>query len=118
MLDRRQVLLLAALVSARLVSPRTSAALQSDADDLRELARRIDSAALRAIGTKYLAQNPRENDRLILEQALALDDPQIEVALDRALRTDFREGRMFRIDEWFLSVTECRICALVSLLGP
>ena len=58
MLDRRQVLLLAALVSARLVSPRTSAAVQSDTADLQELARRVDSGALRAIGAKYLAQNP------------------------------------------------------------
>jgi len=117
MLDRRQVLLLAALVSARMASPRASAAFQNDADDIRELARRIDSGGLRAIGAKYLARNPRENDRVILERAIALDDERIEAALDRALRADFREGRMFRVDEWFLSVTECRICALVSLLG-
>ena len=54
---------------------------------------------------------------MILEQALGLEDVRIEAAVDRAIRADFREGRMFRADEWFLSVTECRICALVSLLG-
>ena len=116
MLDRRQLLALAALVSYRLALPRAGGALPGATAELDDLARRLDMAELRSIGQKYLAQRPEEEDLSWLEQTLALGDGErLEVALERAIRADFREGRMVQLDHWFLSATECRVCALLSL---
>ena len=118
MLDRRQLLILAALVSCRLAAPRVGAALPNATTELADLVRAIDTAALRSVGQKYLAQKPEENHLAWLEQTLTTrDGERLEVALDQAIRADFREGRMVRLDQWFLSVTECRVCALLSTVA-
>ena len=113
-LDRRQLLALAGLLSWRLAVPRVGAALE--AADMDDLVRSIDMEALRAIGRKYLDQKPSENDLAWLEESLATAGGEpLEISLDRGIRADFREGRMEQIDHWFLSTTECRLCALLSL---
>ena len=118
MLDRRQLLTLAALLSCRLAAPRVGLALPIAAAELDDLVRTIDTAALRTVGEKYLAQKPEEKDVAWLEEALTVGDGEpLEIALDRATRADFRDGRMVQIDHWFLSATECRLCALLSLVG-
>jgi hypothetical protein len=89
--------------------------------------RHPDSAAW--LGRLYLEVNPREADmaqlvRLIgaargpaLPPASPTTDEALRADLDERIRNDFIYGNMVAVDGWLLSLTEARLCALVSLLG-
>jgi hypothetical protein len=88
--------------------------------------RHPDGAAL--LGRLYLAGHPQEADaaRLATLIAAALDpaltpvsaatDTALRAGLEERIRTDFTRGEMVAVGGWLLSVTEARLCALVSLL--
>jgi hypothetical protein len=83
---------------------------------------RHESAAV--VGAEYLRRRPSEADRAILWRLLGLPDAW-RGASERELATrlvdrhvdDFRSGRTLRLAGWTLSLTELRLCALVSLGG-
>jgi len=88
--------------------------------------RHPDSAAW--LGRLYLEVNPREADmallvRLIgaargpaLPPASPTTDEALRADLAERIRNDFIYGNMVTVDGWLLSLTEARLCALVSLL--
>ena len=93
--------------------------------------RHPDGAAL--LGRLYLAGRPREADaaRLATLIGAALDpaltpvsaatDAALRAGLEERIRIDFTNGATVVVGGWLLSVTEARLCALVSLLrdtGP
>jgi len=83
---------------------------------------RNESAAV--VGAEYLRRRPSEADRAILCRLLGLPDGW-RTASGRELATrivdrhvdDLRSGRTLRLAGWTLSLTELRLCALVSLGG-
>jgi hypothetical protein len=97
-----------------------------DALRLAGVLRHPDGAVL--LGRLYLAGHPQEADaaRLSTLIAAALDpaltpvssatDEALRAGLEEKIRTDFTSGEMVAVDGWLLSVTEARLCALVSLL--
>ena len=88
--------------------------------------RHPDSAAL--LGRLYLAGHPQEADaaRLVmligaapgpaLTPVAAATDEDLRDGLDERIRNDFIGGATVAVGGWLLSVTEARLCALVSLL--
>ena len=135
-LTRREVLaLLAALCSnvppamalgRATASRETSELAANDGPLLRRIFRaRADAAT---IGAVYLKRAPEERSEALLRRLLDLPvvpdnglDPSEIDALASVLfarnRNDFREGHVFRINGWTLSLTELRLCALVYLHG-
>jgi hypothetical protein len=85
-----------------------------------------DSAAL--LGRLYLDGNPREADaaRLLtligaspgpaLPPVSAATNEALRARLEERIRNDFINGDTVAVDGWLLSITEARLCALVSLL--
>jgi len=88
-----------------------------------------DDKTIQAIGTTYRALNPEEAkidklmplllgtcgespDRSSYTQA---DYNRLIKKLDAAVRDDYTDGRVVKINGWVLSLTEARQCALYSL---
>lgn len=110
--DRRR--LLAALVgSPILVAVGTSGCTDSTSDP--------GEAAVRAVGERYRAAVPQENDQ---EKLMGLLDLPAESpfgmagleSLNPMIDRDFVANRTVTLDGWMLSRTECRAAALFSLL--
>lgn len=83
------------------------------------------SGAAVAIGRAYLAARPLEADARALEASLlaALGGApglhsRAGPALERAVSRDFARGAVVTLEGWVLSVTECRLCAWLSLTPP
>jgi hypothetical protein len=99
-----------------------------DAQRLAGLLTHADSAAL--LGRLYLAGHPREADatRLVtligaaagaaLTPISAATDEALRAGLEERIRTDFIAGDRVAVGGWLLSITEARLCALVSLERP
>ncbi len=80
------------------------------------------------VGRAYLRIRPAESGVGLLTDLLTsewtgdrkrLDRMDLEVLRTRLrhqMREDFKAGRVVLIQNWILSVTEARICALVSLV--
>jgi len=97
-----------------------------EARRLAGMLRHPDSAA--RLGRLYLDEKPREADTALLVTligaargpALPPDSPTTDEALradlEERIRNDFVYGNTAAVDGWLLSLTEARLCALVSLL--
>jgi hypothetical protein len=93
---------------------------------LADVLRHPDSAAL--LGRLYLDRNPQEADaaQLVtligaaqspaLSPVTAAPDESLRTVLEARIRNDFINGKTVAVDGWLLSLTEARLCALVSLL--
>jgi len=73
------------------------------------------------VGLSYLAQNSAdEANEYTLLRALtpAKSDPDVNIHeyLVKRIKSDFSNGELCEIDGWTLSLTECRVAALVTLL--
>jgi hypothetical protein len=85
-----------------------------------------DSAAW--LGRLYLDGRPREADAAllvtligaargpVLPPAAPNTEEALRASLEARIRNDFISGNMVAVDGWLLSITEARLCALVSLL--
>ena len=106
----------------------TGGSAARDAQRLAGLLRHADSAV--PLGRLYLAGAPREADpaRLVtligaalgpaLTPISAATDEALRTGLDERIRTDFIAGNRVAVGGWLLSITEARLCALVSLERP
>jgi hypothetical protein len=106
----------------------TGGSAARDAQRLAGLLRHADSAAL--LGRLYLAGAPREADpaRLVtligaaqgpaLTPISTATDEALRAGLEERIRTDFITGNRVAVGGWLLSITEARLCALVSLEHP
>lgn len=104
----------------------SSGSATREAMRLAGVLRHPDGAAL--LGRLYLAESPREADaaRLValigaalgpaLKPVSAATDAALRAGLDERIRNDFIGGDMVMVGGWLLSITEARLCALVSLL--
>lgn len=104
---------LAALVPTVLLESRTDAALAAALPH-------GDSA--RAIGQRYLAAFPAEADAARLRSSLFTDVAPGDAAtmrrhLKSRVQRDFTDGETVELDGWILARSECRACALLSLLA-
>jgi hypothetical protein len=79
-------------------------------------------AALAAVGSRYLEEQPDQADREALLQALPALDGEVPEDPGRALavlaeqaQSDHRAGQTVVLDGWVLSRTECRAAALYAL---
>lgn len=75
----------------------------------------VDAAGAAGIGRAWLALHPVKAKTL--RAGLfphGADETQLAHLADR-IRRDFREGAIFTHKGWFLSETEARLCALISL---
>ena len=90
---------------------------------LRLLFRTKESAAV--LGAAYLKDAPEERDPHVLRRLLdlqSLDENTGEDGLHALAsmirekhRDDFRYGRTHRLEGWIMTLTELRLCAMVSL---
>jgi len=97
-----------------------------DARRLAALLRHPDSAAW--LGRFYLEVNPREADAALLVTLIGAargpalppaspsTDEALRADLEERIRNDFIYSNTVEVDGWLLSLTEARLCALVSLL--
>ena len=80
----------------------------------------MPEAALRAIGLAYRAAVPTEGSEAVLWHLISAGRANWSLAwhespLDRVIREEFATGQTAVVDGWVLSLTEARICALLSL---
>ncbi len=106
----------------------TGGSAARDAQRLAGLLRHADSAA--PLGRLYLAGAPREADpaRLValigaaqgpaLTPISAATDEDLRAGLEERIRINFTSGARVAVGGWLLSITEARLCALVSLERP
>ena len=97
-----------------------------EARRLADMLRHPDSAA--RLGRLYLNEKPREADTTLLvtligaargpalPPASPTSEETLRADLEERIRNDFIYGNMVAVDGWLLSLTEARLCALVSLL--
>jgi hypothetical protein len=129
-LSRRTVLaglaagIVGAAIGLRLYWPGGS--VTREARRLADILRHPDSACW--LGRLYLEEKPREADAALLvtligaargpalPPASPAADEALRADLDERIRNDFIYGNMVAVDGWLLSLTEARLCALVSLL--
>ncbi|MEL7207391.1 MAG: hypothetical protein AAGK32_04015 [Actinomycetota bacterium] len=117
-IDRRQFLALGGAATAVVLASGVLGACSDDAGPATPDATLPDAdEATRAVGERYLAVNPEEQNPAVLRAALPPDladvTPGQQVdAVDRAVREDFEADRITEVDGWLLSVTECRLAAL------
>jgi hypothetical protein len=78
-------------------------------------ARALGAAYVRAVGLNSPADVPVASTLELI--ARAQGDSAAIAALARAVRSDFREGRVVDVDGWIISRTEGELCAIV-VLGP
>lgn len=74
----------------------------------------------RALGERYLAQNPQAADRRALRARLGLDGAPVSPTSLRARianlrQRDFEQARIVEVDGWVVAQSEAEICALLSL---
>jgi hypothetical protein len=112
-----------AAIGLRLYWSRGSAA--RDARRLAGTLRHRDSAAV--LGRLYLDTAPQEADaaRLVtligaakgpeLPPVSTATDESLRASLEARIRNDFINGDTVAVNGWLLSITEARLCALVSL---
>jgi len=74
------------------------------------------------IGLEYLRAFSAEADRAVLLASLdphgmlsSLETPALRAWLRRLIRSDFEQMRVVELRGWILSVTEARVCALMSV---
>lgn len=133
MLSRRALLqrlawlgMSATLLRTREVGAGASAWLRAPSDPVAGLLRHGTSAAV--VGTEYLRIRPEEADAEMLRRRCGLPDAPSDKFGSAALmrlaeklldqhRDDFRAGRVIELGGFTLSVTELRLCAIVSLAG-
>lgn len=113
-----------AAIGVRLYWPGGS--VTRDARRFAAILRHPESAAW--LGRYYLEVNPREADAALLVTLIgAARGPALPPAspttgkalresLEARIRNDFIFGNTVAVDGWLLSITEARLCALVSLL--
>jgi hypothetical protein len=113
-----------AAIGLRLYWPGGS--IKREARRLAGMLRHPDSAAW--LGRLYLDGKPREADAALLVTLIgAARGPTLpaispttgealRASLEARIRNDFVYGNMVAVDGWLLSLTEARLCALVSLL--
>jgi hypothetical protein len=70
--------------------------------------------AMAVVGERYLRAHPEEASLGTL-QALV---PEVRQVLLQQIACDFRDDDIVELDGWLLSRTECRHCALETLVGP
>jgi hypothetical protein len=97
--------------------------------DARSLARpgllvALGDGPVRAIGARYRAMSPAEQDVGALRHAINGSRPLTarifgarSPGIEELVRDDFARGRTVVVEGWLLSVTEARQCALYSLLS-
>jgi hypothetical protein len=78
-------------------------------------ARALGEAYVRAAGFKSPADVPVASTLRLI--ARAQTDSAAIAALARAVRSDFRDGRVVDVDGWIISRTEGALCVIV-VLGP
>lgn len=74
----------------------------------------IDAAGASDIGRAWLAVHP--GDAATLRADLVPTDDSPVGRLKARVHEDYQEGRLFVHRGWFLSETEARLCALISLI--
>ena len=74
----------------------------------------IDAAGASDIGRAWLAIHP--SDAATLRADLVPTDDSPVGRLKTRVHDDYRSGRLFVHKGWFLSETEARLCALISLI--
>ena len=74
----------------------------------------IDAAGASDIGRAWLAVHP--SDAAALRADLVPTDDSPVGRLKTRVHDDYRAGRLFVHKGWFLSETEARLCALISLI--
>jgi hypothetical protein len=128
-LTRRTVLaglaavIVGAAIGVRLYWSRDSAT--REAVRLAGVLKHPDSAA--RLGRLYLDDAPLEADAKRLVTRLGVSGPTmppisaateeaLRASLDARIRNDFINGDTVSVGGWLLSITEARLCALVSLL--
>lgn len=74
------------------------------------------------IGWAYLRLAPAENEVQLLSNRIFTDirwdlllSGDVRQVIARRVREDFRKGRVVRLQGWVVSLTEARLCALVTL---
>jgi hypothetical protein len=97
-----------------------------DAQRLAGLIRHADSAAL--LGGSTWPAPQADAARLVtligaasstaLTPISAITDEALRAGLEEKIRTDFIAGDLVAVGGWLLSITEARLCALVSLERP
>ncbi|MDO1559366.1 hypothetical protein Q0812_07985 [Brevundimonas sp. 2R-24] len=73
----------------------------------------IDAEGAADIGRSWLAQHPETASALRADLVPPSDDAPLR--LRSRVRDDFRAGRMFIHRGWYLSETEARLCALITI---
>jgi hypothetical protein len=121
-LDRRRFLQVSALgVAAAIIYP---ACAEHDrngtAPNHPRLLDMLGADRVRAIGMRYLAATPNENNPDALRSAISKSRSRSRVPLmprsvDDQVREDFINGHTVLVDGWVLSVTEAREAALFAL---
>jgi hypothetical protein len=75
-----------------------------------------DLAALRRLGTLYLAAHPEERSGAVLARLLiAGEQGTIPSRLLRAIARDWSSHHVAVVDGWLLARTEARLCAVLHL---
>jgi hypothetical protein len=89
-----------------------------------ELLSALGDGSIRAIGARYRAMSPAEQDVGALRHSINASRPLTErifgprnPRIGELVRDDFARGRTVVVEGWLLSVTEARQCALYSLLS-
>lgn len=123
---RRDVLKWAAVSMASfvpLLSPKDTFASQpTDAVRHAMLTVFKDQEAARAVGERYLADHPEDNDALRLTETLFGENPgrlsprSLRRTMNQQRQDDFAADRYVLVDNWVLARSEARACALVALL--
>ncbi|MBS1509717.1 MAG: hypothetical protein JST86_02655 [Bacteroidetes bacterium] len=79
---------------------------------------------LRSIGQMYIQQIPSENNKQVLTNLLlaadnnkpaTTDKTALHDAITKKITEDFTADKTIILDGWFISITEARQCALLSL---
>src|SRR4051812_18103878 len=114
-MKRREFIGMAAAGAAGLVLPaaaRTGESMDASLAHPRLLEILRDERAVHALGLRYRATVPAEDEPHALTEAIRAGQAHVE----DQVRRDFAEGRTVTLNGWILSVTEARQCALYSLL--
>jgi len=116
-LDRRELLMLFAALGALSV-PAGGRATETP---LCHSWMATEVEATRALGRAYLTTHSGDSGltaiRSLFDQPASVE-PKIVARLRRLVRADYQEGRTVRLDGWFVSLTEARIFAALSVDCP
>ena len=122
-LTRRE--LMAGTASALLLASCHSQGAAVELDALfRYVSHRVPLPAKRALGARFLEQQPEENDleslvRLVFGERSGPSEVDRWIDhFDDAVAADFARGRLLLVEGWLATWTEMRFCALAHLLSP